>query len=239
MDRFDNFLSRYLDIYLSYVSNGLIQEIVINDENGNDWVKLNQKYAPMISSSDVLRVYRNEKTLGPFLNKLKVCNYAKNEYIVLMDSDNFANDDYFIKIRKYIYDNITTLPEYFILSPSFAKPRFNYKLFENKIIKRNNINIYKRQDSFATMMNTGNYLMTKNIVNKIIPDTSISGSIHSADVIYFNTLCFYQIENFEFHILENLEYEHIVHNNSCYIINSSKPLMNYNAQLAHQMFYNI
>lgn len=53
-----------------------------------------------------------------------------------MDSDNFADENYFINIKEYILKNSKSLSKHFILSPSFAKPRFDYKQFENTIVTK-------------------------------------------------------------------------------------------------------
>ena len=53
---------------------------------------------------------KNNERLGPFLNKIKACSYAKNEWIVLMDSDNFAFKDYFQIAKKYpLFENLKWL----------------------------------------------------------------------------------------------------------------------------------
>jgi hypothetical protein len=95
IDRFDQFLHRYLEKYLD---NEYISEIIITDENGNDIDKIRNVYG----ENSKLKLYKNETRLGPFLNKIKACSLANNEWIVLMDSDNFAYKDYFQMTKKYI-----------------------------------------------------------------------------------------------------------------------------------------
>ena len=98
LDRFDEFLSRYLPQYLD---NNLINEIIITDENGNDIDKIQKMF-----NNEKLRLFKNDKRLGPFLNKLSACSKAKNEWIVLIDSDNFADKNYFNVAKDYIEKNI-------------------------------------------------------------------------------------------------------------------------------------
>jgi hypothetical protein len=118
IDRFDLFLKKYLQ---EYIDNDLINEIIITDENGNDIEKIKQFYP----DNPKLILVKNESILGPFLNKLKACNLAKNEWIALIDSDNFADKNYFLVAKKYINDNINNQKN-IILAPSFAKPKFKY-----------------------------------------------------------------------------------------------------------------
>ena len=54
----------------------------------------------------------------------------QNKWIALIDSDNFANDQYFITAKNYIDNNIKN-DKNIILAPSFAKPNFNY-IYNNK-----------------------------------------------------------------------------------------------------------
>ena len=72
-----NNLTKYLQI-------DLIDEIVICDENGEDVKKIQRDFP----NNDKLRLFVNEK-LGHFLNKIAYVKQAKNEWIALIDSDNF------------------------------------------------------------------------------------------------------------------------------------------------------
>ena len=70
MNRFNNYLSKYLPLYLK---NSMIDEIIISDENGNDSKKILERFG----ENKKIKVYTNSEILGPFLNKIKVCQYAK------------------------------------------------------------------------------------------------------------------------------------------------------------------
>jgi hypothetical protein len=128
IDRFDNFLINYLPKYLE---NEYISEIIITDENGNDIEKIKQKFGDI----EKLVLIRNEYKLGPFLNKLKACKQAKNEWIALIDSDNFADKNYFLTAKDYLENNIRE-EKNIILAPCFAKPNFNYSQFSGLIYKK-------------------------------------------------------------------------------------------------------
>lgn len=102
------------------------------------------------------------------------------------------------------------------------------------------MNNYKRVGNFYVLMNTGNYLLSKSVFNDInIDNMKLSKSVHSSDVIYFNTLCFQQFEDFQFHVLKNLEYEHVVHDDSCYLKNYKNDNMSKNSDYVHSLFYNL
>jgi hypothetical protein len=231
LDRFDSFLKINLE---KYIKNELINEIIITDENGNDVDKINQ-YFP---NNNKLVLVKNENKLGPFLNKLKACKIAKNEWIALIDSDNFADENYFLVAKKYITENVFGKKN-IILAPSFAKPNFDYSQFSGIIFRngffKDNKNI---QYSTSTLMNTGNYVINKYLIDNldIKNETDNISQSSSCDVIYFNTLLFEQLD-LNLHVIPGLEYEHVVHNGSIYITTCNQ-FQNF-ANIVHNRFYNL
>ena len=214
MDRYDNFLSKNLP---DYIENDLIEEIIIQDENGNDVEKIKNSGLNL----DKIILFVNEKKLGPFLNKISVCKKAKNDWIALIDSDNFAPHNYFEVAKKYIENNKCN--NLTILAPSWAQPNFDYRAIEGMIYKRgnfkNNRNEEKRRKTKCTecCMNTGNYILNKNLVQIINLENHEENIKKSSacDVIFFNTLLFLQTD-MEFHIVKNMFYKHVVHPGSVY-----------------------
>lgn len=231
IDRFDNFLRGYLE---KYINNNLIDEIIITDENGNDVEKIKQYY----HGNPKLILVKNETKLGPFLNKIKACKLAKNQWIALIDSDNFADENYFVVAKKYIDENISNQKN-IILAPSFAKPNYNYTQFSGIIFKngyfKDNKNI---QYSSFTLMNTGNYVINKYLIDNLNIENEINNISQSSscDVIYFNTLLFEQLD-LNLHVVPGLEYDHVVHNGSVYL-NTHMQFRNF-ADIVHRRFYNL
>jgi len=254
MDRFDTFLQDSLDKYIEFLKEGLIEEIVICDENGNDFEKINQKYSEIINDGVKLRVYKNVKRLGVFLNKIKVCKMASNDTIALIDSDNFADEKYFKVALEYLKN--CTLPEYFIMTPSKGLPHdgMDFSRHSNKIISKESIRNCMIQvsgpgqiwdipfmwnDNFISLLNMGNYMISKKTVRDINFDSTILEKSTSCDVMYFNMLAFKQLHGFQFHIVENLEYDHRVHEDSIQLLTKDDcngTLWDY---LVPEYFYNI
>jgi hypothetical protein len=231
-DRFDSFLSKYLE---AYIGNDLIDEIIITDENGNDIDKIQNKYP----NNPKLILVSNETRLGPFLNKIKACKLAKNEWIALIDSDNFADNNYFTIAKKYIEDNVNNNTKNIILAPSFAKPNFNYNQFSGTIF--NNSFFKENRDiqyNSTTLMNTGNYIINKYLINNlnIEKETENIPQSPSCDVIYFNTLLFEQLD-LNLHVVPNLEYEHVVHEGSTYL-NNHCHFENF-SRMVHNRYYKL
>jgi hypothetical protein len=218
MDRFDNFLSRYLPKYLA---NEYVNEIIITDENGNDVEKIKLAFP----DNNKLVLIKNERRLGPFLNKLKACSFAKNEWIVLMDSDNFAYIDYF-KTAKYYIEHLGDQKN-IALAPSKARPNFDWSHLSGFVYKKGSFatNNQKEsqvkqhhQTSSIVLMNTGNYVINKFLINNLNLDNEANNiqQSPSCDVIYFNTLLFEQLD-LHLHVVPDLAYDHVVHNGSIYL----------------------
>jgi hypothetical protein len=220
MDRFDNFLYKYLPDYLNIE---LIDEIIITDENGNDANKIQAAFP----NNSKIKLFVNDKCLGPFLNKIKACSLAQNEWIVLIDSDNFAPSNYFYNAADYIISNNVKDQKNVILAPCFARPRFNFyhlngfiyekgsfqsnNVIENQLITENNMNS-------EVLMNTGNYVLNKYLIENLdlSQERNKIFSSSACDVIYFNTLLFEQLD-LKLHVVATMEYDHVVHDGSIFV----------------------
>lgn len=224
MDRYNTFLYKYLPLYLN---NDLISEIIISDENGTDYDLINKHFSFPYKNSQKLKLFKNETRLGPFLNKLNVCSKATNEWIVLIDSDNFADIEYFEIAKKYIEEHINVNDKNIILAPSRALPNFNYSHLSGMVFKKGNFRENKLienkriNNSFngsEVLMNTGNYVLNKFLLNNLNIENEKNNIPLSCacDVIYLNTLFFEQLD-LNMHIVPNLSYSHVVHDGSIYM----------------------
>ena len=118
MDRWD-FLKVSLPQYLTYP---YISEIIISDENGHDAEKIRATF-----NDSKIRVSINTTRLGPFLNKNKVVSLASNEFVCLIDSDNFAPLSYFEAWEKWLKG--AEPDENTIYSPYRTIPQLNHEGF--------------------------------------------------------------------------------------------------------------
>lgn len=198
-----------------YLENELISEIIISDENGND-IKLIQEHFPNQSK---LKLFKNDSMLGPFLNKMKCCKHASNEWIALIDSDNFVDLDYFTKANQYISSNISLLNKETIIAPSLASPNFDYGFLANVILTKNNIKSYKSKPMFNCFINTGNYILNKNLIHNlnVEGELELMKTSSACDVKFMNTLFLEQFPNLNIHIVKNMKYQHVVHDESVYL----------------------
>jgi len=212
MNRFDTFLKDYIPYYLQYLKDGIVDEIIVCDETGHDYQKITDTFGYITN----FKVIKNDSILGVFKNKLKVASLATSDFVAIIDSDNFCDAQYFITVKSYINERKHMFSSSVILSPSFAKPNFNYKQFEKSVVTRENLKHFYYAGNFEILLNTGNYVLNKNIIKNILFDDSVMHVITAADVLYFNLLAFLQFEDLQLHIVENLEYTHVVHSGSIY-----------------------
>jgi len=204
MDRYDDFLIHYLP---KYIDNTLIDEIIITDENGNDIDKIIKQFG----NCDKLKLIKNEYRLGVFNNKLKAWSYSNNEWIASIDSDNFADVNYFEVAKEYIENKVIDMKN-IILAPSKCKPEFDFTMF-NKIYNKSNLE--KNNIHFMNCFNIGNFIINKYLIDNLnLKNEQQNIKICCIlDGIFLNTLLFEQLD-LNFHIVENLEYEHNIHPNS-------------------------
>jgi hypothetical protein len=210
MNRFDDFLIHNIPKYLE---NHLIDEIIITDENGNDIDKIKIHFGEVHPK---LKLFKNQHRLGPFMNKMRACSYAKNEWIALIDSDNFADEDYFITCKNYIETNIKHHDKSVILSPYKANPNFDFSILSGFVYRKNS---FPRCEYFeyTILMNLGNYVINKYLIDKldISNETTNIQNSSTCDVILFNTLLFEQLD-LKFHVVPGLKYTHVIHDLSIY-----------------------
>lgn len=196
-----------------------IGEIVIVDDHSNlelferlsDKVKkINEKvFIDSIDNKDHprVRISRNEKNLGVYLNKYRSVELAEYPWCIVFDSDNIIDKDYVDKIFQYaIWDNNC------IYSPDYAMPVFDYTEFAGKIVDKFNVKEFTRFKMFDCWINTMNYFVNKRTFlsvkqEEIIPD--------AADSMYINYLLLKK--GISIFTVSNMRYVHTVHDESNYV----------------------
>lgn len=211
MNRYDGFLKKNLS---EYVENELIDEIIIVDENGNDYSKIEENF-----KNEKIKLFNNKEILGPFLNKLKSIELSNNDWVALIDSDNFVDYNYLKRVLEIIENE--EINQNTILLPDFAKPSFNLTEILNlekncdKILTKENLKFYPINISF--LFNFGNFVINKKIINEVnfIKDIDLIRNSPCADVLLFNTILMEQT-NVTFRMVNGLEYYHPIHDGSIY-----------------------
>lgn len=219
MNRFDLFLSYFLDDYLQFKKDGVLDEIVVCDETGEDYQKIVQKYG----ADGPIRVYKNDYILGVYENKRNVVLKAKpGNFVALIDSDNFVGRDYFEVVRDYIIEHSLTPYMPFVLSPILCLPRFEFSYFNNFVIDGATAYNYIRNNEFLVFLNTGNFVTTR-CVDELIQYKKVD-IWNELDCIQKHLWCFQQIPEYRIHGVMNLSYFHNTHEGSYYANYGENPI---------------
>ena len=162
------------------MSEGLIDEIVIQDDFTEDFAKLKPR------ETENIKVFQNPKRLLPLLGRVNLLNNCKNEWVLLMDSDNFLTQKSFESLN-----SLTPEPG-IIYMPGFAHPNFDFrsqypdtfidlKLAANRVGQPgvNWINV---------LLNTGNYLVPKTEYLEVAKTIDPNLPVCPCEVLYFNYL---------------------------------------------------
>lgn len=210
-----------------YLENPYVEEIVIADENGQDAAQIQETF-----KNPKIRVVVNEKQLGPFLNKRKVVSLAKNKFVCLMDSDNFAPVSYFHAWAKYLNGQVPD--EHTIYSPIKTIPQATHKGFDFTILRgakitTKNFKHFWRStgpECAETLFNLGNYIAPKSLfeTTKTIPELRYFETQKGPDVMFQNYMM-WATNNMTLVVVPNMEYQHVVHDGS-YVMNYQQE-MNY------------
>jgi hypothetical protein len=209
-----NFLKENLPKYLE---NPYINEIIITDETGED-VEQIQKYF----QNPKLKLFVNEKRLHAFLNKRESVLKASNEWVCLIDSDNFAPIEYFEAWKNYIEQNGLDSNTIYAPSRTFKENNydgFDYSHFLNIEININNVKDIYSKISGNGLLNTGNFILNKNLYLSYNPtneDIQLVNACPALECLYQNYLFFTKC-NAKMFVISKMEYHHIVHDDSLYL----------------------
>jgi hypothetical protein len=157
-------------------SNYLIDEIVIQDDYSDDFFKLKQY------ESDKIKIFQNNENLSPLLSRINLVGNCKNDWVLLMDSDNFLDEKNFDIIRNLELHQDT------IYCPDFARPNFAFKEFSNITMDMDFVKPKLGNLGMDIFLNTGNYLIPKQEYLRIGKNIDTSFSHYTVDVIYYNYL---------------------------------------------------
>ena len=103
--------------------------------------------------------------------------------------------------------------------------------------KGNFKNIPDCKNKSKYLMNTGNYILNKYLINKLkIEEKNKRITNSPVDVLLFNTILFEQLD-LEMYIVSNLCYNHIIHDGSFYL-NEHRNYQN-EINITHQRYYKL
>lgn len=177
------------------LSNGIINEIVIQDDcSVDDFEKLKK-----LQTSNV-KVFQNEKRLKPLLGRINLVNNCSNDWVIIMDSDNFLDRKSFEVLTPYL----NSLRENIIYCADYARPEFSYKYISNALLDFKTVRQHIAR--LSCFLNTGNYLVNKKRYLEIANQIDPSYAEYTLEVMYYAYLW---LKNGNYlKCVENFEYDH-------------------------------
>jgi len=189
------------------LQNEHINEIIINDDASEDFELLENNIRSL--NSNKIKIFRNDINLKAYKNKMQTISYAKNDWVILLDSDNIINNDYVNTIVC-----LQNWDENIIYCPEKGLSNFNYSTFKEQPITTENILLLLDKFQFMTLLNTGNYFFNKhrykNVFDKIIFDDHLS----ILDVLFFNIHWIF--DNNTLVVIDGLTYIHTIRKDGFY-----------------------
>lgn len=202
MDRW-SFLKETLPKYLTNV---LIDEIVISDENGHDCEQIFKAFGP----HPKIRLFSNMERLGAFSNKMAAVSHAKNKWVCVFDSDNYAPPTYFSAALNAIKDeNVVYLPSRLLAYKSdkeFDNRQFIGSNIDNDFARKN------YSDKFETLCQSGNFVCAKDFFMKATSIYGLENQCDGLDALY-RTILFLKA-GAVLRVIPGMEYYHAVHSDS-------------------------
>jgi glycosyltransferase involved in cell wall biosynthesis len=203
---------------LNYIKNlkNLVDEIVIQDDCSSDYNVL-KKY-----ETENIKIFTNEKNLSPLLNRVELLKNCKNDWVLLMDSDNsisFTSQngvDWEKTVSQFDFTDKKT-----IYSPGFI----NHYGYKNILELKMDLNFFKKnlldKNYYLEMLgNTGNYLVPRKEYLEISKQIDNNFCHYIGEVLYFNYLW---LKNGNYIICKNnFEYNHEIRDDGYTIVNLEK-----------------
>lgn len=203
-----NYIKKQLALDFFSLSDGWIDEIVIQDDCSTDYEEL-QSF-----QSEKIKLFRNPSNLSPLLSRPNLVGNCKNDWVILMDSDNFLNRECLAVLKNLELDRNT------IYCPSFARPNFRYSSFAGKTFSLNQIKAIFDSSETRTFLNTGNYLVSKNEYLETCKNIDPKFCHFTVDVVYFNYLWLKSGKKLS--CINGYEYDHTLRGDSYYMTHSGR-----------------
>lgn len=209
-----------IESFIQVINNDLVAEIIILDDYSD--IEIYRKLQNLINNlnTNKVKLYRNEKNLGSFLNKYETVKRCSSDWVILLDCDNIIENNYIEIISKLNKEeDMLYCPE--VLYKLDKKGiNWTYKKFNHLIINKKNAKTYLDNSPFGVWLNTGNYFFNKQKYITTIEQTKKDDRLSLLDSFYFNYL--WLANGYRMRIVPDLYYIHRVHADSYYLKNKEK-----------------
>lgn len=200
-----------IESFAQVIDDPRIDDIVILDDSSTDGSY--EKLRDHLKDNSKVRVIKQAQNRGMSLNKRDAIALAKNEWVIIFDSDNIISSDYLNAFYEQIKRDGRILKNC-IYMPDFAKPQFDYRKFAGMTYGAMLLPPV-HDDMCNCLMNTCNYIVNRDAYQKVYqynPDHICS------DTVWFNYN--WLKEGNAFYVVPGMEYFHRVHDGSGFLENA-------------------
>lgn len=212
-----------LESFSNVLDDDRINEIIINDDDSHNFDQVKNLISSLENKK--IKLFKNEKNLGTFFNKLDAVKKATNQWGILLDSDNVIDKLYIDNIysREWLSNKIIC-PEKLLHHPQNclgAKDSifFNYELYKNHKVNFDFCSKNFEMQHLSTLLNTGNFFINCDSYINSFEKNPFNRNIDIADVAFFNFLFLKSNPDNYLEVSDGLEYIHRVHDGSFYLNN--------------------
>lgn len=209
-----------IESFAKVIDDPRIDDIVILDDASTDGSE--RKLADYFEDNEKVSVVHKIINQGMSLNKRDAISHAKNEWCIILDSDNIIGSDYLDAFYRDVtcIDSAINLKgnENTIFCPDFAKPKFDYTKYSNRdkmpygIYDFRNASTFIKEDGFNCLMNTCNYIVNRDFYLKTYqhnPEHIASDTIwHNYNHLKAGGM---------FRVIAGMQYYHRVHDGSGFL----------------------
>lgn len=195
-----------IESFAKVIDDERIEEIIISDDASDQKIQ-NQLVEYFYDKSKKIKLRLHDENVGMLRNKEKVMSYAKNDWILLWDSDNIFDKSYLDAADDLEFD------EKRLYAPDFAMPSFDYRPFNGNLYNKHNIKELFKYPMGVCIGNTCNYLINK----KHYPFDETLDDIKAADSIY---MLYKMLKvGYSIYVVPNMQYIHRQHPQSGFLEN--------------------
>lgn len=184
-----------------------ISEILIVDDASHDGS--GKRLAQYFFNHPKVKVIIQAENCGMSLNKCHAISFCDNPIVIILDSDNSMDSTYLDALPEDVDKDI-------IYMPQFARPNFDFRKFAGQTIDLSNVKEFITDPMGNTCANACNYLVNRDSYLEVYQQDE---TVKETDTVNFFYLWIKAGK--KFHIVKDMEYNHLVHSGSGWLSNAN------------------
>jgi len=205
-----------IDSFRQVYDHPAVDEVVIVDDcsDNSQFIQLDLDIETFRKGKPAqnLSVYRNTKNMGMSRNKSNAIRWSRNDWVLILDSDNALYPSSIDAICK-----LTNLRTDTIYCPAFAEPEFDYRRLQGKSWDAKGVASQIKSRDMSVLLNTCNYLVHR---DTYLETYEYNPDVKESDTIWFNYL--WLRRGGLLHVVPDWHYYHRIHEGSGWKQNASE-----------------